>query len=295
MALGEIMFGYIKVYKPEMKIKEYEVYKGIYCSLCKQLGKDYGLFSRMILNYDFTFLALCLMAINDDEIKLKNSHCTFCAMKKCLSCTTPDKTLEYSAAITIITAYYKILDNYNDGKITEKTQSALLLPYFKTKFKKANKKFPKISEIIRKQMESQKNVEKIKTDSIDIAADASSKAMGEIISSFFPEYKKNVLYRFGYCLGRFVYISDALDDLEKDSKNNSYNAFLSKSKDLDFKEIREKSFSILDTTADELAKAYELIDFHRFKPIIDNVIYYGLDLTINKVLRKEESQDEKSI
>ena len=52
------MFGYVKVYKPELKMKEFEMYRGIYCSLCKQLGKSYGLFARMTLSYDFAFMAI---------------------------------------------------------------------------------------------------------------------------------------------------------------------------------------------------------------------------------------------
>ena len=56
------MFGYVKVFRPELKVCEYEQYKGVYCSLCQTLGKRYGFASRMTLSYDFTFLALLLMA-----------------------------------------------------------------------------------------------------------------------------------------------------------------------------------------------------------------------------------------
>ena len=55
------MFGYVTVYKPELKVKEYEAYKGVYCTLCKRLGKDYGFLSRLTLSYDFTFLAHCML------------------------------------------------------------------------------------------------------------------------------------------------------------------------------------------------------------------------------------------
>ena len=32
------MFGYIKPYKSEMKVGEYDTFKAIYCGLCKQLA-----------------------------------------------------------------------------------------------------------------------------------------------------------------------------------------------------------------------------------------------------------------
>lgn len=53
-----VMFGYVRIYKPELKMAEYEHYQGIYCSLCRQLGKRYGPLARLTLSYDFTFLAM---------------------------------------------------------------------------------------------------------------------------------------------------------------------------------------------------------------------------------------------
>ncbi|MGN1118468.1 MAG: DUF5685 family protein, partial [Acutalibacteraceae bacterium] len=41
------MIGYVRVYKPEMKIKHYEEYRAVYCSLCRILGKRYGLIARL--------------------------------------------------------------------------------------------------------------------------------------------------------------------------------------------------------------------------------------------------------
>lgn len=289
------MFGYVKAYKPELKIKEYEMYKGIYCSLCKQLGKSYGFFSRFILNYDFTFLAMCLMATKKEESEFEKSHCSFCYAKKCICCKIPDSSLEYSAAITLIVAYYKVRDNFEDGRFFEKLQSALVLPYFKAKYIKATNKFPIIAQYVKNQMENQNSFEKSGISSIDRAADASAKALGKIFSECFDETQKDISYRFGYCLGRFIYICDALDDLEKDCKEKSFNPFLTENNNVDFKKIREDSLDLLDTTADELAKAYELIDFYRYKTILDNIVYYGLDSTINKVLRKEDKTDEKSL
>ena len=52
------MFGYVKVCKPELRVREYEEYKAVYCTLCKTLGKEYGVLSRVLLRYDATFYVL---------------------------------------------------------------------------------------------------------------------------------------------------------------------------------------------------------------------------------------------
>ena len=54
------MFGYIRPNKPELLVKEYDLYKSAYCGLCKRMGKDYGRLSRLALSYDGTFLARAL-------------------------------------------------------------------------------------------------------------------------------------------------------------------------------------------------------------------------------------------
>lgn len=60
------MFGYVKAYKPELKVRDYEQYKAVYCSLCKTLGREYGLFARLTLSYDFTFAALLRLALSGE-------------------------------------------------------------------------------------------------------------------------------------------------------------------------------------------------------------------------------------
>ena len=293
--MGDNMFGYVRIYKPELKFKEYELYKGIYCSLCKQLGRSYGIFSRFILNYDFTLLSALLLATKTEETEFIKSHCTFCPVKKCLTCKSQDSALEFAAAISIITVYQKIRDDFEDGNFIDKLKSVFLYPYFKAKYKKASMRYPQISEDISNQMLMQKETENSNTSSIDLAADASAKSLGFIISSQFDKSAKEVAYRFGYCLGRFIYLCDALDDLEKDKKNKNYNVILNNNHNISFNEIRNNYAYLLEVTADELAKAYELINFHRYKSLLDNIIYYGLDEAIAKVTRKEEYNCEKPV
>ena len=36
------MFGYMKIYKEELKVKDYRKYQAYYCGLCKRLKEKYG-------------------------------------------------------------------------------------------------------------------------------------------------------------------------------------------------------------------------------------------------------------
>ena len=87
------MFGYIKTDKPEMKIKEYEAYRGLYCSLCKAMGKHFGLFSRLTLSYDITFLLLVRLSFTGTLPSFESGRCPFNPTKKCSYCCFTDEVL----------------------------------------------------------------------------------------------------------------------------------------------------------------------------------------------------------
>ena len=55
---GDCLFGYIKVSKGELKIKEYELYRAINCGLCKSMQKYTTKLSAVALSYDIVFLAI---------------------------------------------------------------------------------------------------------------------------------------------------------------------------------------------------------------------------------------------
>ena len=76
------MFGYIRVSKGDLKVKEYEFYKAVYCTLCKTMGREYSLLSRFTLSYDFTFLALLNMSLKDGCDAVEKKHCVFKAGNK---------------------------------------------------------------------------------------------------------------------------------------------------------------------------------------------------------------------
>ena len=54
------MFGYVRARNDTLFPDAAQKYKAIYCGLCHTLGKQYGVVSKLFLNYDFAFLAMLL-------------------------------------------------------------------------------------------------------------------------------------------------------------------------------------------------------------------------------------------
>lgn len=288
------MFGYVKPDKPELKIKDYETYKAIYCSLCRTLGKEYGLLARFLLTYDAAFYALIkksvLQAKPDCAYK---GVCRFNPLKKCNYIDT-DSYLKDAAALTVIMFYYKVLDNINDGKPLKRLASRLVYPYIKIKFNKAVKKYSKYNDIIKISTDEQARIENEKTDSIDIAAHPTAVSLQKIFSyGIKDETQKRIVERIGYCLGRWVYLMDAFDDLENDIKAGAYNPFALKYKlDKSFltgdnKAIEDDIIKSIRLTANETGLALELLDKNCYKPLIENIIFDGMEAELMKIIKKK--------
>ena len=275
------MFGYVRASKPELKVKEFEMYKAVYCSLCRELGKSYGFISRLTLSYDFTFLALINMSLKNGCDVIERKRCAFNPLKKCNYCKN-NSELKMPAAAAMIMLYYKIKDNIKDEKGFKKLGFLMLLPLFSGAHKKAIKQYPEIEKIVFDFIKEQNFLEDRHCDKLDIAADPTAKALSKLLMLCSDDAtQKRVLERLGYCIGRYIYLLDAACDLENDIKNNSYNV-LSYIKTDNF--LKEKIVPQLYFCVNEAGRAFELLDIKKYKAIIGNIIYLGLEETFKKEL-----------
>ena len=293
------MIGYIKAYKPELKVKDYEVYKGIYCSLCKQLGKRYTPVAQLLLSYDYAFLLLIMMAISPDCPAFKTKRCHYNPLVKCNCCE--NDAISLCADLTVIISYYKVKDNIRDSRIFKKLIICLLLPFIAMMHVKAKRRIPEYEKAIADTMLAQTMIEDSNFVTVDEAAEPTARALSKIFSMGESDLEqKIVLERLGYMLGRWVYIIDAVDDLADDIKNNSFNPFQSNYSNNDSPQQKEQFFEyageILSTTAGEAVLAFELLEINRFREIIDNILYDGLTKTADGILAKYgRCKIEKSI
>lgn len=288
-----VMFGYVKTDKGELKVKEYELYKGLYCSLCRHLGKNYGVFSRLILSYDMTFLVLVRLCERGIAPNFKSGRCPFNPVKRCNYCTNADEEYDFVCAAAILMFYYKVKDNIEDSRFFKKLFFYLLLPFAFFKRKKAKRLFPELDSIIKNATDKQRETENSNTSSPDKAAHASADALGKIFSLGFEENGAK-LYRFGYFVGRWVYLIDAADDVESDLKNRSFNVFVNKfslsSKDLS-KEVQDEIESTLNLSSAQALEALKKTDCKISTNIIENILEGGMYRSARNVLKGTKTNE----
>lgn len=162
-----------------------------------------------------------------------------------------------------------------------------MLPFFRKGYKKAKSLFPTLAETVEAQMKNQSALEKEKCASIDRAAEPTALIMSEIAGELSSDSeKKALLTRFGYLLGRYVYLADAFDDVQKDSRNNSYNPLLLQGENSSQEKLQETAQDSIFFTLGELANVYVRLNLENFKPILDNIIYMGLKNTFFEITKR---------
>lgn len=302
------MLGYVTPDKPELKIREYELYGAYYCGICKSIGRRYGLLPRLTLSYDSVLLALLIAGINPNNEDIKIKRCIVHPQKK-RSMVFNSQEIDYAADILLILAYFKLKDDYQDEK---KIKSAIGAGFMKGIFHKlVHAKKDKCNVVQDKLMELSK-LEEEKCPSIDYSAEPFAKLMEEVFDysdtlqddSIYDVNTRFLFRRIGYHLGKWIYLIDAFDDIDDNIKSGSYNPLIYQFKfQVEFNErIEEFKDRILERVEmnlmcylAEISNCCNQLDFKKNQGLIDNIIYLGLLRKTEQVLKKGNKQDAESI
>ena len=287
------MFGYVKPKKSELLVREFEAYNGIYCSLCRQLGKSYGPFAKLTLNYDCTFFALVLLALVPKHCpEFSVGRCTVNPLKKCTFCSSGAE-LEFAASLTVILAYYKVRDDLKDPGVLKRVAAGFLFPMAALIHRKAIRKQPEIESVVSMSMERQQTVERADHLGLDQCAEPTALMLGKLLplaaerEAAAPDGR--VLQQVGYYLGRWIYLVDAADDLESDLHSGAFNPFAALQKQgKPLSEIHNYANQVLNGTLSRLGAAANLLDFNALGPIVRNVLLLGLPQIQKELLDKKE-------
>ena len=284
------MFGYVKPYNPELRVRELEEYKAVYCGLCKQLGRSFGVFARFTLSYDFAFLAMLKTAL-DSEICPETERCACIAHPFCKRIRVRENAaMQMAARAAMISVYYKLLDDRADEGFFRRIGAALLLPFAKRARRKALAfaDGAAADEAAAKMSAAQAQLEAEKCQIPDAAAEPTANFLAAVLKNCAATAEQAaVLERFGYLLGRYVYLCDALDDLEDDRRRGRYNPFLYAGGEA---AIAAKNALFLTTA--ELSDDFDLLEIHRYEGILENIIRIGLRAEVIRIEKKLKGGDK---
>lgn len=276
------MFGYVQYDKPYLYIKDFELYKAMYCGVCKGIGETCGQVARMGLSYDAAFLSVLFHNLKGVDVTVEKQACLKKFGAKKPMAVTDELTKAVSCLNTVL-LYYKLSDDVTDEK-----KGGFKRKVFARAFRRAKKLHPRIVEIVDENMRMQTEREKAACESVDMAADATANMMAEL-SDYLLEDKASEQSRgLFYDIGKWIYLVDAADDYDKDVKKGNYNPFYLAYGDADkrtfLKNHEEDLRFLFNTLFFDMREKMSGLRFYFNRDLTDNILLRGLPLKTETVV-----------
>ncbi len=230
------MFGYVIPDEDVISKRDFAMFQSAYCGLCMSTKKSCGNIARLTTNYDSTVLGLLLLEATKPEVEFDTVRCIGDFRRK--PCIKDFGLWQTLVDVNILLCRYKMGDDIVDGGAKHRIMRRVLAkPYAR-----ARERLAFVDKIISDGYARLREVETAGVASVDRAADCFAVLLRDLAVGVAKNNsdKKEAYYNadnpddlsregFGevcYNIGKFVYIADALDDLEEDSKAGRYNPFL---------------------------------------------------------------------
>lgn len=285
------MFGYTMPLEYLLSEEERKTYRSYYCETCHQLKKWYGISSTMTLNYEMTFANIFLNSYLDDGTEIKdNIGKRFCVLRKPFAETELMKKL---AGYSVLVANNAFVDNVEDG---EKLKGNLELLIFSNAIKKAKRDYPEFEKIIMDDYMELVEIENKRIKDPIVLGTASSKSLIDVLKLVNTEKYNEDFEKFFRNIGIWVYVLDAIEDMDKDMLSGNYNPYtIDDNKFVNKRtyiqshifEIGETLGTITKNIQDSYGKMRDEIKINR--NIIDNVIYRGIPSSSQRIIRGDET------
>ena len=267
------MFGYLISNPDRLSTQEKKAYKDSYCGLCNRLYQHYGNIGRTTLSYDLTFVTLLLSGIYDTEDVSGTERCPIHLIKR--HSFWYNEFTDFAADMNLVMSYYKYLDDYHDDNNRHELAKAEKLEGYIEEIKQ---KYPQKMQIIEENLQKISLLEKKSTYDPDLLANL----FGEIMAQLFiirDDENTETLKRFGFQLGKFIYLMDAYLDFRDDLKKQRFNPLVRS----DLSSFQET----LELVMSDCMNEYDKLPVTRYRNILDSVLLSGIWMAYDIRERKE--------
>ena len=270
------MFGYIIPVKCKLTEAEYDQFRGAYCGLCHSLKRHYGQSARFVLNFDFTFLAILLTRVAG-EVPYSEKRCMARPFRK-RRCCEGGEPFRQAAGYSLILTRWKLRDGIADSGPVRGLVYRLAALFLCRAYRKAARDFPGFDAHCRIQLEYLQALEKEGSGDLDRVANAFSAILPAAADCVSDETEQRVFEELLYHTGRWIYLIDAYDDLERDEQSGNYNPLAVRFEVHDGK-LADADRDWLKTTlthsVNRIVSAYNLLPTGPWSPVLENIIYLG--------------------
>ena len=240
----------------------------------------------MSLSYDFAFLVMLRLALSDTKMSFSHKRCLAHPLKRRNVMNRNDQLDACSYAAAIL-GYHKIRDDLGDERGLRKLRARLYHPFVKSWRRRAIKAgYGELDARVSASLAKLSALEAQKRPSVDEPAAIFGEILSDITSFGLTGTEERIARELGRCVGKWIYIVDALDDCTEDLEKGRYNPFLLLygGRTPNKSELEGISNAIkMELLAAEAAMDLLETEKEPVRNIIENILYLGMPETVRKI------------
>lgn len=289
------MFGYVLPYKTNMRQQDYILYRAFYCGMCKTVGDVFGQLPRYSVTYDAALMCALVSDCLDYPEEIREMSCVGAPFKK-KPMIVRNELMEKLAAVNIILCRHKLHDDFVDGG----GKSRLALKLISKAYNKAKSMQPEADKIVADSYESLRKCELAGEKSVDKVSHCFASMMRDLFACLLGDKAGDAVLSLAYNIGKFVYIADALDDIDEDVKSGNYNPLLSAfgnyvSRRQFIDDNRDELDFMFASTVNRAISSFNRMIFTQSRSLIENIVYYGLRDKTEQLFASDKKLDRPRI
>lgn len=278
------MLGVMTIRKDELKFREFDRYRGYYCGLCRAIGGRCGSVCRMALSFEMTFLAMLHTSLYEPETAEERHRCPLHPLGK--QRMLMNEAIDYAADLSAIVAYYDLRDGWEDERRVDRLAESALL---RRAAGEAGKRLPRQREAVERYVQALHGIEVKNDPNLDAAANLTGEMLGELYVMKDDVYARD-LRELGYYLGKFIYLCDCYEDVERDVKKKNYNPLILRHANETFAADCEQMLSDMMARA---ALAFERLPLIEDAEIMRNILYSGIWLRFENASERRKAKKKQ--
>jgi hypothetical protein len=230
------------------------------------------------------FLSVLLHDFTVQEVTFECKGCVCNPFRK-KTTVCRNALLDELVAANIILAHYKARDGVLDGEGLKKRIAGRVLRRY---YNKAKKDCPEIDAVAAAHYGRLYEMERQGVAGLDRVADCFARMLSDVAAKILRDKASDDILKLCYNVGKFVYLADALDDVDEDFKKKRYNPFLAVygdyvSRRSFFEAHRDELTFALAVTVNRAIECFNRIAFTQSHDLLRNIIHKGMRSKVDQL------------
>ena len=270
------MKGRMKPYLPELTIRDYNTYLWYLRGVYRQMCTSYGVYSCRILRYEGVLFALLADSLAGRPATCKPMRMPGSLRRKQAMCQTQGIWL--AAQVEVMMGWHKYQDRkWSELPFRKRVRRLADRIFLRRAYEQTVRENPTLERLFVQDREQAVVQMNLCARNYAVAAEPMSNVYGALYSVLATDdfaQRKSMRY-IGGCIGRMFYLLDKADRYETDKQNQRYNVFLANG--LSSREAaRENARRQALATANDMVRAYSMLDVKLNKSLLDNIMILGV-------------------